>query len=141
MPVICNKDILGFKLSINDAITVENFDSINNFSDDISDDVLAELDLFLFQVKVNVALAQILHDDVDFVLVLERFPNCDQDVFVTDLLYGFALHQVDLLDLIFVNYFHRILFRSFLVFGQDHISESSPPQILKRLVVFGPVLC
>lgn len=141
MSVICYKDILRFKLSINDAITVENFDSINDFSNDISDDVLAKLDLFLFQVKVNVALAQILHDDVDFVFVLERFPNCDQDVFVTDLFYGFALHQVDLLDLIFVNYFHRILFRSFLVFGQDHISKSSSPQILKRLIVFGPVLC
>ena len=77
MPIISNKNILGFELSIDDPITVKNFHTINDLGNKVSDNVFAELDLFLFQVKIYVALVQVLHNYVYFVLVLECFTNGD----------------------------------------------------------------
>lgn len=75
MAVICDEDVFGFELPVNDAVTVEDFDSVNYLSDEVSDDVLTELDLLFLQVKIYVALVQVLHYDVNFVLVLECLTN------------------------------------------------------------------
>ena len=77
MAIVSNENILGFEFSINDAIIVKNLDAINNLCNKVPDDIFAELDLFFFQIKVNIALVKVFHDNVDFVLVLEGFPNGD----------------------------------------------------------------
>lgn len=71
---------------------MQDFNTVYDFSYEIPDEVLIEPDLLFFEVEINVSFTEVLHNDVNFVLVLESFPNGDKDVTVAYLLDGFTLH-------------------------------------------------
>lgn len=86
MSIISNENIFRFKLPINNTITMQNLNPIDNFSNKISNDLLIELNFFFFEVEINVALIEIFHDYVNLIFVLECFSNCYEYTVVTYLL-------------------------------------------------------
>ena len=91
MTIIGNENILWFELSIDDTIIMENLHTINYLSAKLSNNFLSKYDLFLFQIKVYITFVQILHNYVNFILVLEGLADAYQNVFVTYLFNHFTL--------------------------------------------------
>jgi hypothetical protein len=129
MTLVRYQYILRLELSVDDSVVMQNPDSLHNLGDKVSYDFLVEFDLALLQVKVNIALAQVLHYYVNLVLILESFADCNQDVSIANFLDGFTLHQIDLFDFAFVDDFHRILFRRFFVLCKHDVTKSTSPKI------------
>jgi hypothetical protein len=139
MTLVRYQYILRLELSVDDSVVMQNPDSLHNLGDKVSYDFLVEFDLALLQVKVNIALAQVLHYYVNLVLILESFADCDQDVSIANFLDGFTLHQIDLFDFAFVDDFHRILFRRFFVLCKHDVTKSTSPKIFQGLITLRPV--
>jgi hypothetical protein len=71
---------------------MQNLNSVYDLSNQLSDDILCKLYLLFFEVEKYISLIQILHNDVDFGLVLKGFPDSHEDVLTADLLNEFTLH-------------------------------------------------
>jgi hypothetical protein len=75
MSILSDKYVFGFKFTIYNTILVKHLNTIENFCNKTFNNSLIENNLLLLEIEVNIALVQILHDDVDFVLVLKGFSN------------------------------------------------------------------
>lgn len=74
MPVIGDQYVLRLEFPVDYPVAVQDPNSEDYLRYQLTDDLLAELYLFLLQVKIYVPLVHVLHYYIYFVLVLERLP-------------------------------------------------------------------
>jgi hypothetical protein len=79
-----------------------------NFSNDSFNHSLGEWYFFSFEIKIKIALRQILHYDVDIRLILKGFANADQKILMAYMLNQLALKHIEFFYLGFLNDFHRV---------------------------------
>ena len=91
MSILSDKYVFGFKFTIYNTILVKYLNTIENFRNKTFNNSLIENNLLLLEIEVNIALVQILHDDVDFVLVLKGFSYRYENRLIGNLFYCFAL--------------------------------------------------
>ena len=80
----------------------------HNFSNYSFNHSLSEWYFFSLQVKIKIALRQILHYDVDIGLILKGFANADQKILMANMLNQLALKHIEFFYLCFLNDFHRV---------------------------------
>ena len=71
MSVICNQYVLRFELPVNDSLLVQKLNSDYYLWEHVSDGIFGEDEVLFSGVEVEIALRQVLHDDVDVFFVLE----------------------------------------------------------------------
>ncbi len=81
------------------------YDDLSNNS---SDHGFSERYFFSFEIKIKIALGQILHNDVDICLILKGFANTDQKILMTNSLNELALEHIEFFYLGLLNDFHCI---------------------------------
>lgn len=71
MAIISDEKVLGFEFPIHNSLCMQYLKSHDDFSGEAENIFLLEHNLLLFEVKVYVTPGQVLHHNVDHVLVLE----------------------------------------------------------------------
>ena len=92
----------------------------NNLRDDVLNDSLTENYVLALEVEVEVTHGGVVHDDVDVDLVLE------------------GLFYVVLLDLGFLDYFHREFPACGFLGSKDNAAEGTLTEVLIELIIFRP---
>ncbi len=138
MSLLGKQDIFGFELSIDNTMLVQEANRHNNLSHDVSDEGFREKDVWLFGVEVEIAFGQILHDDVDVILVLEDLEDVCQERVPADGRDQLALQQVHLVYLGLGNYLHRESPPARFLLRQHHEPVRPFSQASHALVVFWP---
>lgn len=131
MPIIRHQYILRLELPIYNPIAMQHFHSIYNLCYQLPNHILIELHLLLLQIEIYIPLTEILHNDIDFVLILESLADGGEDGVVADLLYGGALEEVYLADFLLVDYLHCVLTAGLFLLGQDDVAECASAEIFQ----------
>lgn len=137
MAFVGDQNIFRFQLSINYIVIVKDFQSHDNLGDQSFDDIFPENTGFLFQIIVDITSGKVLHDNVDFALVLEGLVNSNEEIVLAYFFDDLALQEVHLLDFFLLDDFHCVLFTCLFVFGQHNITERAFTEILDRLIIVG----
>ena len=118
---------------------MQNFDSHNNLGHQHLNDVLCKHALFPLQVVVDIPPRHVLHNNVDFALILEGFPDGGEQCVLAYFPDPLALQNVELFYFPLVNYLHCVLVVILFVLRQHYIAEGAAAQVLDGLVVLGAV--
>jgi hypothetical protein len=125
MSFIGDEDILWLELSVDDVGVVERSDSGDYFGHYFFNLLLLEPIVSLAEIKEEVSLGKVFHNDVDFGRVLKCLLDGDELVLFADLLYQLALQKVYLFDFGFIDNLHGVAFVGFLFLYEHDIAEGS----------------
>lgn len=94
MSLVRDKNILRFQLTIDNILRVQVFHADNDLSQHISNSGFLQLNPLLLCVEVEVSLLEILHHDVDVLVVFESLVDGDEERVISDLRQKCSLEEV-----------------------------------------------